>query len=40
MTTFKLRLVGFGGAKALTRDGMGERFIETDVYDSLYPPAG
>ncbi|CAM2831989.1 hypothetical protein [Brevundimonas diminuta] len=40
MNTFKLRLVSFGSAKALTRDGMGEEFIEGLVRDSLYPPAG
>jgi len=39
MTT-QLRLVSFGAARALTRDLLGENFIETNVYDSLYPPAG
>lgn len=40
MKTTKLRLVTFGSAKALTRDGMGEVFIELDVQNGKYPTAG
>lgn len=40
MKTIKLRLVGFGSARALTRDGLIGEFTEKDVRDSLYPPMG
>lgn len=40
MSTFKLRLVSFGSAKALTRDGMGEEFLEVQIRNGLYPTAG
>lgn len=40
MKMTKLRLVSFGSAKALTRDGMGEVFIELDIQNGKYPTAG
>ncbi|MFW2345727.1 MAG: hypothetical protein ACN4EU_10520 [Brevundimonas mediterranea] len=40
MKTTTLRLVSFGSARALTRDGMGTEFNEVKIADSLYPPAG
>lgn len=39
MTT-KLRLIRFGAARNLTRDGLGTEFNEVHIADSLYPPAG
>ncbi len=40
MKTSKLRLVGFGRARVLTRDGLIGEFTEKEVRDSLYPPMG
>lgn len=40
MPTTKLRLVSFGSAKALTRDGLGVMFEEAGVRIGLYPTEG
>lgn len=32
--------ISFGSAKALTRDGMGTRYNEVHIADSLWPAAG
>lgn len=40
MKTTKLRLVSFGSAKALTRDGLGVQFMEGTAKISLYPNGG
>lgn len=40
MTKLKLRLVSFGSAKALTRDGLGIQFMEGAVRNGLYPTGG
>lgn len=40
MTTHRLRLVRFGAARILTRDGMPGDYNEVHIADSLYPPAG
>ena len=40
MKTTVLKLVSFGSAKALTRDGMGTRYNEVHIADSLWPAAG
>lgn len=40
MNTTTLLRVGFGSAKALTRDGLEGEYTEVRVNDSLYPPAG
>lgn len=40
METSKLRLVSFGSAKALTRDGLGTMFEEAGVKIGRYPSEG
>ena len=40
MKNLKLRLVSFGSAKTLTRDGIPGDYNEVHIADSLYPPAG
>lgn len=40
MKTTKPRLVSFGSAKALTRDGLGAQFIEGAVRNGMYPTGG
>lgn len=40
MTPTLLRLVGFGSARALTRDLIGGVHTEIQEFDSLRPPAG
>ncbi|CAN5139330.1 MAG: hypothetical protein ACT6R7_09770 [Brevundimonas aurantiaca] len=40
MKTTKLRIVRFGSAKALTRDGMGNIFEEAGVKNGQYPTEG
>ena len=40
MKTTKLRIVRFGSATALTRDGMGNIFEEAGVKNGQYPTEG
>lgn len=40
MTTSKLRLVSFGSAKSLTRDGMGLIYEEGGVKNGRFPTEG
>ncbi|MFS0739827.1 hypothetical protein ABC365_04335 [Brevundimonas sp. 3P9-tot-E] len=40
MTTLKLRLVSFGRATILTRDGLGTMFEEAGVKIGRYPSEG
>jgi len=40
MKTIKLRLVRFGSAKTLTRDGGGLQFLEANIRNGKYPTAG
>ncbi|MET3836177.1 hypothetical protein ABIB58_001518 [Brevundimonas sp. UYEF29] len=40
MKTITLRLVSFGSAKALTRDGMGALFEEAGVKNGIRPTEG
>lgn len=40
MTTPTLRIVSFGSALALTRDGLGIQFMEGAVRNGLYPTGG
>lgn len=40
MTTTKLRLISFGSAKALTRDGAGVEYLEMNIRNSKFPTLG
>lgn len=40
MKTITLLRISFGGARALTRDGMGDIYTEVHIADSLWPAAG
>ena len=40
MKTTKLRLVSFGSAKTLTRDGAGVQYLEMNIRNGKFPTAG